>query len=380
MRLLHIADAHLGVKALGFGDRAEDLRRRIETAFATSLQLAVERDCDLVLIAGDLFDSNRIGRRTLHAATSALTDFLTKGPRAHVILIPGNHDCLGDGSIYHAAEFSQLGDRFHLVTEPEGETIHLDDLDTAVHAVPFLCDFKQTDVQPLALLTPDADAAYNIGLVHVGVSAPHWNVQDAPQILPEQIATCGMDYLALGHFHDFVIEDTGDVTAYYPGPPELISLREKAGAPLLVELSPTGVSTEPIPVNSLQLQRCGILATELHSTGDLRDQLLEKAAPDVVLDSQVVGMIPLGMTLDLAGLEDELADSFYRIHIDDSTQALDFQLDESQYPDTFVIGRFIRLMQERIKQAQAAEDTKGALIASQALNLGVHLLKGGELE
>ena len=380
MKLLHIADAHLGVKALGFGDRAEDLRRRIEAAFARSLQLAVDRDCDFVLIAGDLFDSNRVGHRTLHAAISALTDFLTKAPRAHVILIPGNHDCLGAGSIYHAAEFAQLGDRFHLITEPEGETIHLDDLDTAVHAVPFLCDFKQTDVQPLALLTPDTDAAYNIGLVHAGVSAPHWNVKDAPQILPDQIAACGMDYLALGHFHDFVIGNTGAVTGCYPGPPELISLREKAGAPLLVEFSPTGVSAEPIPVNSLRLDRTEVLATELHSTGDLRDQLLEKAAPDVVLDSQVVGMVPLGMTLDLAGLEDELADSFYRIHIDDSTQALDFQLDESQYPDTFVIGRFIRLMQERIKQAQAAEDTKGALIASQALNLGVHLLKGGELE
>ncbi len=380
MRLLHIADAHLGVKALGFGDRAEDLRRRIETAFAKSLQLAVERDCDIVLIAGDLFDSNRVGRRTLDAAVSALRSVLAEAPRLHVLLIPGNHDCLGEGSIYHAAEFSQLGDRFHLITEPQGETLHFADLDAAVHAVPFLCDFKQTDIKPLALLRPDPDVACNIGLVHVGVSAPYWNVQDAPQILPEQIATCGMDYLALGHFHDFVIEDTGDVTAYYPGPPELISLREKAGAPLLVELSPSGVTAAALPVNSLRLEHGDILATELHSTGDLRDQLLEKAAPDVVLDFRVVGMIPLGMTLDLAGLEDELADSFYRISIDDSTQALDFEVDEAEYPDAFVTGRFLRLMQQRIEQAQAAEDTKGALIASQALNLGVHLLKGGELE
>jgi DNA repair exonuclease SbcCD nuclease subunit len=380
MKLLHIADAHLGVKALGFGDRAEDLRRRIETAFAKALQLAVERDCDIVLIAGDLFDSNRVGRRTLDAAVSALRSVLAEAPRLHVLLIPGNHDCLGDDSIYHAADFSQLGDRFHLITEPKGETVRFDDLDASVHGVPFLCDFKQTDIQPLALLTPDADAAYNIGLVHAGVSAPYWNVEDAPQILPEQIATCGMDYLALGHFHDFLIEDTGDVAAYYPGPPEVISLREKAGAPLLVELSSGGVRTEPLPVNSLRLQHGDILATELHSTGDLRDQLLERAAPEVVLNVRVLGMIPLGMTLDLAGLEDELADSFYRINIADSTQALDFEVDEAEYPDAFVAGRFIRLMQERVEQAQAAEDTKGALIASQALNLGVHLLKGGELE
>jgi len=380
MRLLHIADAHLGVKALGFGDRAEELRRRIEAAFANSLQLAVEHDCDLVLIAGDLFHANRVGRRTLDAAVSALRKTLDENPRLHIILIPGNHDCLGDGSIYHAADFSQLGERFHLITDPQGETIQFADLDAAVHAVPFLCDFKQTDSKPLDLLKPDAQVAHNIGLVHAGVSAPYWNVQDAPQILPEQIAACGMDYLALGHFHHFVIENTGSVVAHYPGPPELISLREKAGAPLLVDMSPSGIDVEPLPVNSLRLQHADILASELHSTAELRKQLLEQAAPDVVLDVRVVGMVPLGVTLDLPGLANDLAGSFYRIEIDDSTQAAHFELDESQYPDTFVIGRFIRLMQERIAQAQAAGDTKRALIASQALNLGFHLLRGGELE
>ncbi len=380
MKLLHIADIHLGIKALGFGDRADDLRCRIQTAFENSLQIAAERTCDVVLVAGDLFDSNRVGQRTLHAATSALQDLLAAAPQTHIFLIPGNHDCLGDDSIYHAAEFSQLGDRFHLFTDPQGETVYLDHLDTAIHGVPFVCDFKQLDIQPLAMLSPHPQAALNIAMLHVGTPMAYWDAADAPSISPEQIAASGMDYIALGHFHNAQNCDAGGVVARYCGPPELINMQSPPGAALLVEMGASGVSVEPLPVASLRLQEAEILAAELRSEADLAEKLREYAAQDLVLDAEIVGMLPLGVRLQIEQLAEELADDFYRLNLTDNTAVGELDIDEAEYPEQYVTGKFIRLMQERIEQAQDAGDEPAARIAAEALRLGAHLLQGGELE
>jgi len=380
LRLLHIADIHLGIKALGFSDRADDLRRRLQSAFTNSLQIAAERACDLVLIAGDLFDSNRVGRRTLSAAISALRDLLAAADQTHICLIPGNHDCLGEASIYHAPEFAQLGERFHLFTNPEGETVYLEQLEAAVHGVPFVCDFKQLDIQPLAMLSAHPQAAFNIAMLHVGIPRPYWDGADAPSISAEQIAASGMDYLALGHFHNAQSCDAGGVVARYCGPPELINLQGPPGAPLLVELTAAGVSVEAAPVASLRLQKAEILAAELQSAADLADKLGEYAAEDLVLDAEIVGMLPLDVRLQAEAVAEELADDFYRLNLTDNTAVAARDFDEADYPAQYVTGRFIRLMQERIEQAQAADDEDAVRIASEALRLGLHLLQGGELE
>jgi len=380
LKLLHIADIHLGIKALGFGDRADDLRGRIQIAFESSLQIAAERACDVVLVAGDLFDSNRVGRRTLHAATSALQNLLAAAPQTHIFLIPGNHDCLGDDSIYHASEFSQLGDRFHLLTDPQGETVYLEHLDAAIHGVPFVCDFKQLDIQPLAMLSPHPQAAFNIAMLHVGIPMSHWDGADAPSTSPEQIAASGMDYIALGHFHNAQNCDDGGVVARYPGPPELINMQSPPGAPLLVEMTASGVSVEAVPVASLRLEKAEILAAELQSGADLTEKLRAYAAQDLVLDADIVGMLPLGVRLQTEQLAEELADDFYRLSLTDNTAVAALDIDEAQYPEEFVTGKFIRMMQERIQQVQAEGDEHAARIAAEALRLGVHLLQGGELE
>ncbi len=380
MKLLHLADVHLGVKAVGFGDRADDLRRRIQAAFERALSVAGERACDVVLIAGDLFDSNRVGDRTLHAATKALADFLAAAPQAHVLLIPGNHDCLGDGSIYHAAEFTRLGERFHLFTEPAGETVRLDNPDAAIHAVPFMCNFKQLDINPLAALSPLPEAKHNIAMVHVGVTAPHWDAQDAPQVTCEEIAACGMDYVALGHFHNFTLEKTGSVVARYPGPPEVIGLGEAAGGAIVVELTEAGVATELVRVSSLELKQLQIMAAELDSEGALADKLLEHAGANVVLRAEIAGVLPLGVRLETDEVAEELSDRFYRLSLDDASAYGAVELDEGDYPERLVTGKFMRMMQERIEAARASGDERGARIGAEALNLGVHLLQGGDLQ
>ena len=72
LRLLHTADVLLGARHADLGDRAATQRERQFAAFTASIDLALAEKVDLVLIAGDLFDSNVQPRRSVERAATQL--------------------------------------------------------------------------------------------------------------------------------------------------------------------------------------------------------------------------------------------------------------------------------------------------------------------
>jgi len=72
LRLLHTADVHLGARHTDLGERAAVLRERQFAAFRATIDLAVVEAVDLVLIAGDLFDSNTQPRHPSSAFAAEL--------------------------------------------------------------------------------------------------------------------------------------------------------------------------------------------------------------------------------------------------------------------------------------------------------------------
>ena len=65
LRLLHTADVHLGARHADLGEQAAAQRERQFAAFQASIELAIAEKVDVVLIAGDLFDSNTQPRRLI---------------------------------------------------------------------------------------------------------------------------------------------------------------------------------------------------------------------------------------------------------------------------------------------------------------------------
>ena len=62
MRFIHCADLHLDSPLRGLeryeGAPAQDMREATRRSFANIIDLALERDVDFVLIAGDVFDGD----------------------------------------------------------------------------------------------------------------------------------------------------------------------------------------------------------------------------------------------------------------------------------------------------------------------------------
>jgi len=105
-RLLHLADVHLGARHDDLGPTAAAQRERQFAAFERAIELALAEKVDLVLLCGDLFDSNSQPRRSVERAAAELGKLAAR--HIPVVIIPGTHDCYEPGSIYRVFDLAEL--------------------------------------------------------------------------------------------------------------------------------------------------------------------------------------------------------------------------------------------------------------------------------
>src|SRR6185436_9122640 len=106
LRLLHTADVHLGARHADLGDRASAQRERQFAAFVATIDLAIAEQVDLVLIAGDLFDSNVQPRRSVDRVAGQLCRLVDS--RIRTVITPGTHDVYDGASIYRSYDLADL--------------------------------------------------------------------------------------------------------------------------------------------------------------------------------------------------------------------------------------------------------------------------------
>ena len=70
VRILHTADVHLDAPFRWLGERGEDQRTQVRRTFEKVCDLAKAHD--LILIAGDLFNSNAVSQRSKRRFLSSL--------------------------------------------------------------------------------------------------------------------------------------------------------------------------------------------------------------------------------------------------------------------------------------------------------------------
>ena len=87
LRITHCSDIHLD------GDNYDDAHYR--DGFVKVLRVATANGSDLVLLPGDLFDTNRASDDIVQWAMGTL-----EALPLPVVMIPGNHDCLQPDGVY----------------------------------------------------------------------------------------------------------------------------------------------------------------------------------------------------------------------------------------------------------------------------------------
>ena len=243
LKIVHTADVHLG------DDLQPELARR---AFLAVLDRVVAEAADLLIIAGDLFDSSRAARANLDFALHALGRLPVP-----VVLLPGNHDPYDEGSVYRESDIVERCPHVHLITGTEGELLRFPDLHLTIWGRPVVEHCP--DFRPLGNLPERSGNHWHVAVAH-GFHVPIGeDTYRSSPISDEAIAGAGWDYLALGHVHPYREVSQGGVVACYSGSPACFSALEgSAGRVALVELHvQRGVSVRPLAVHPSPPRRRG---------------------------------------------------------------------------------------------------------------------------
>ena len=212
LKILHTADVHLDLDGDGADPHSRRYRPIIHQAFSTVIDLAIQDNVDLLLMAGDLFDSNRPAGDVVDFAIQEL-----RRAGRPIVLIPGNHDCLTTPSIYHRVDLPAAVPDLLLISHPAGERHQL----SAHNLVLWgrgMVEHEPT-YRPMGGIPRPQGDAWHIALGHGFFMDDDVPSHRSSPIYASEIRASGWDYVALGHCHAFSDVSQGPVTAYYSGAP-----------------------------------------------------------------------------------------------------------------------------------------------------------------
>lgn len=205
VKILHCADLHLGPDLHSTDERTGELL----ATFRNITTLCRERQIDLLLIAGDLFD-----RSSVHEDLArSVKEYLAECP-ARTFIAPGNHDYVAPDSVYRDQDWP---DRVHIF-KGDLQAVDLEDLPVTVWGAGFERSFITSPLEfPVDIGDP---ARIQICLIH-GDLVSERGKSDYRPITRQTISRSGMDYVALGHIHQASdLERAGKTFFAYPGCPD----------------------------------------------------------------------------------------------------------------------------------------------------------------
>lgn len=193
MKILHTGDLHLDSAFCAEGAQAADLRREAQRALLRRVfACAKEEGCDLMLVAGDLFDS-----RYVTPETAALIEKLLRESVCPVVIAPGNHDPYVEGGFYHTYQKGSMPDHVYLFTSSELQCFEIEELRTRVFGYAFSSAFLS--ISPLAgAMMPDKEGWCHLLCAHADLTSP---ISRTAPVTEGDILRAGFDYAALGHIH-----------------------------------------------------------------------------------------------------------------------------------------------------------------------------------
>lgn len=218
LTFVHTADLHLGSPLTGIRamdeTMAEKLIQASYRAFDRIVELAIREKVDFVLIAGDLYDSQRqqiYDQLTLLHAFERLDN---NGIQIYIVC--GNHDPQSAWS-----QSLQWPENVHILADDRPEVVFFEKDRGRKAAIVGMSYPRSSVLENLAVTFPEkeTDWPFTIGLLHGTLGSTDVHVPYAP-CSEDDLITKGYDYWALGHIHKPVVVSQADPVIVYPGIPQ----------------------------------------------------------------------------------------------------------------------------------------------------------------
>jgi exonuclease SbcD len=284
VRIAHISDTHLGYTRYAKLHPETSRNQRevdVQEAYGRAVDAILERDVDLVIHSGDVFDSVR-------PATHVIIGFLKQTFRITKLDIPylvaaGNHETPRLRSTTAALEYANLVNAISAHGfEIDYESIDVEGTAVGVTLVPHGAVFGTGAV------TPARDADINILVTHgmvPGLEARQHEMGEA-NLQPGMLES-SFDYIALGHYHEF---HKHKPNAYYAGATERFGFGEVDAKPgfAIVEFDSRGLqSVEHVEIATRPMMDLKKISAREMDAADLTEEVRKRTA-EADLDGAIV--------------------------------------------------------------------------------------------
>ncbi len=372
MKILHCADIHLDSAMTSNLDKekARERKKELLAVFKDMVGYAANENIKCIIIAGDLFDTRNVSA----GARKEVYNIIVNSPDIQFYYLQGNHD---DGSFISSIDeipdnLKMFGKQWtsykvgHAGQELNSRDIYITGVELdAENAGSVYCS--------LSLNVEN----YNIVVMH-GQEASHISKNNAQIISLNELRNKGIDYLALGHVHEYSMDRLDARGIYcYPGCLEGRGFDEPGehGFVVLDIDDVTGkTQTEFIPFARRHIYVSQVDVSDCESTFDMekciRDYLENEAYPsNSLVKIELTGAVDVETDKDIIYLTKRFEDKYYYFRIkDDTTYKVDYMSFEH---DVSLKGEFIRNVMAR---ADINEEDK-----SEIIRYGLQALRGEDI-
>lgn len=213
IKFLHCADIHMDCpfSSLSNTQLAKKRRQTLKDVFSRIIDIALNENVNFLLICGDLFEHEY----TDLSSINFINECFKKIPNTKILMACGNHDPAISNSYYSTYDWNENV----LVFKSHISYAYFDEFDTYIYGSSF-CAFEEKECT-----IPNFDVldknGINIFVTHGTLGFDNADTKYNP-IDFNFIKDLGMDYVALGHFHNKFIKEN----IYNPGSPEPLGFDE----------------------------------------------------------------------------------------------------------------------------------------------------------
>lgn len=348
MKIIHCADIHADSKmGTHFTKEQAELRRsEIVDSFSRMTSFAKAHGVKAIIIAGDLFDTKENQQKKIK---QRICFIIEQNPQIDFLYLRGNHD--EDVDFFEEKEIPNLK-RFSKSKWTKFSYENIDIFGREFGGSIPSGVYSELNLDP---------ARVNIVALH-GQVAEYKTKDGAPEISLPKLTNKNIDYIALGHIHDFKLEKLDQRCSWcYSGCLEGRGFDEcgKKGF-VLLDIQGGKVSAEFVPVSKRVVHEVPVNLSGLTEFSQIMktisDSLKEIPAQDIV-QVDLTGELSEETELEPESYQSALNSSYFYIRVKDKTET---KIDYTKYEkDVSLKGEFIRLVKE---QKNLSEEQKTKII------------------
>jgi DNA repair protein SbcD/Mre11 len=284
LSFIHAADLHLDSKMEGLTAAHPEMKTRLQESTFEALQrlvqYAISYKVDFILLAGDIFDSNRQSLKALVALREACKEL--RAAQIDVYMQYGNHDYTGNKPVM------MYPDNVHIFQSEQVETfIHSKNKVPAAAIHGFSYTARHVNTRVSKQYQSVGDNMYQIGMLHGSIMTGGPEDVYAPFTI-EDLKQADFDYWALGHIHKREIL-TEQPPIIYPGNIQGRHRKETGEKGCyLVELEGQSSTLTFLPLQAIRFEEVTFSVKEAWELYEAEAKLMEASAAWEEMYGQVV--------------------------------------------------------------------------------------------